>query len=118
MGAGGAFLASWKGARVLSSFVGSSADSTSGVIAAKGSRMTISLALSALGASSVGDVVVQLAFAVANYEVLAADGYFLDIACKRHDNGRVRFVLTPLGCCKPTWRLTLYQLRVIGSNAG
>ena len=51
---------------MLASVVGASTDSTAGVVLTEGSRVSKGLAVVALGAPSVCDVVVQLTFTVAD----------------------------------------------------
>jgi hypothetical protein len=116
MGAGRAFLASWKGTRVLSSFVGFSTNCTAGVVLAECSRMTVCLAVSALGTPSVCDVVVQLAFAVAYNKILATNGSFLDVACECHNDCGVCFGHPSVGRSQPPWGLTLNQLGIVSSD--
>ena len=65
MGAGRTLSAGWKGAWIFSSFVRASANSTAGGVPEEGSWVSIGLAVSALRALSVWDVVVQMAFVVA-----------------------------------------------------
>ena len=66
VGACRAFLAGRKGARMLASVVGASTDSTAGVVLTEGSRVSKGLAVVALGAPSVCDIVIQLTFTVAD----------------------------------------------------
>jgi len=97
--------------------VGAGANSTAGVISTKGCGVSIGLAVVALSASSIRDVVVQLAFPIAYDEILAADCILLDIPCQCHDNRRVCFMLAAICRCQPAWGLSLYQLRIVGSDA-
>ena len=78
--------------------------------------MSISLAVVALGAPSVWDVVIQLAFAVADNEVLTANASLLDISCEGHHYSGVRFTFASFGGSQPAWRLALHELRVVGGN--
>jgi hypothetical protein len=78
--------------------------------------MSIGLAVVALGASSVWDVVIQLAFAVADNQVLAANASLLDISCEGHHYSGVGFAFASIGGSQPTWRLALHKLRVVGGN--
>ena len=117
VGASRAFLANGKGARMLSGVVWPGADGAAGVVPAKCSRMSIGLAVVAMGAPSVWDVVIQLAFAVAHDKVLTSDRIFLDITGQRHDNRRCCLMLAAFCWCQPAWHLPLYELRIVGSNA-
>jgi hypothetical protein len=117
VGAGRALLANWESAWVLFGLVRVCADSTAGVVSAKRSRMTISPAVSALGAPSVCNIVIQLTFSVADDEVLSANVGLFHIARKRHDNCRVCLVLPTLSWSEPPWSLPLDQLRIISGDA-
>jgi len=86
VGAGWAFLAGRDGAGVVFGLVGFRADGAVGGVPAQGSRVSIALAVAALGASPVRDVVVELAFAVAHREVVSSDVGYLDTAGEGHDN--------------------------------
>ena len=99
VGAGWAFLASRDGAGVVFGLVGFRADGTVGGVPAQGCRVSIALAVVALGASPVGDVVVELAFTVADREVVSSNVSHLDTASEGHDNrgGRFLFVLVCWG---------------------
>jgi len=117
VGASRAFLASGEGARVLSSRVGTGANGTAGTVSTQRSRMSICLAVVALGAPSVGNVIVQLALPIAHDEVLTADCVLLDISHQRHYSRRGCFMLVTFRGCQPAWRLPLYELRIVGSDA-
>ena len=71
VGAGGASLAGRDGAWVVFRFVGVRTDGAVGWLFAQGGGVSIALAVPTLGASSVLDVVVKLAFAVADGEVVS-----------------------------------------------
>jgi len=86
VGAGWAFLAGRDGAGVVFGLVGFRADGAAGGLPAEGCRVSIALAVVALCASPVRDVVVELAFAVADHEVVSSDVGHLDTAAEGHDN--------------------------------
>jgi len=111
--AGRAFLANREHARVLFSFMSASADLTMGSIPAECSGMAVDLAVVALSASSVSDVIVQLTFPVTDNEVLASNAGPLDGSCKSYDNCGVGFMLPSLGRGEPSWRLSSNQLGVV-----
>ena len=58
--------------------------------------MTISLTVATLSAASICDVVVQLAFPVADKKVPASNVSLFDIASKRHHHCGVCLVLAPV----------------------
>jgi hypothetical protein len=115
--AGVALLADSKGARMLFGLVEICTNSATGVTSAKSSRVTIDLAIPALRASSVCNIVIQLAPTVANNEVLSANIGLLHIACKCNHNCRVCFVLSSVSWGEPLWGLPLDQLWVVRREA-
>ena len=102
---------------MLSSRVGTGANGTAGMVSTQRSRMSICLAVVALGTLSVGNVIVQLALPIAHDEVLMADCVLLDIFCQHHYNRRGCFMLATFRGCQPAWRLPLYELQIVGSDA-
>ena len=86
VGAGWAFLAGRDGAGVDFGLVGFRADGTVAGVPTHGCRVSIALAVVALGASPIRDVVIELAFAVADCEVVSSDVGQLDTAGEGHDN--------------------------------
>jgi len=111
--AGRAFLANREHAQVLFSFMRASTDRTMGSVPAECGGVAVDLAVVALSASSVCDVIVQLTFLVTDNEVLASNAGPLDGSCKRYDNCGVGFMLPSLGRGEPLWRLSLNQLGVV-----
>ena len=111
--AGRAVLANREHIRVLFSFVKTSADSIAGVILAECSRMAIDLAVVALSASSVCDVIIQLTFTVTDNEVLVSNTGFLDGSCERYDDCEVHFMLPSVSWGEPSWCLSLNQFGVV-----
>jgi hypothetical protein len=59
--------------------------------------MSIGLAVVVLDAPSGCDVVIQLAFAVADNQVLTANATLLDISCEGHHYSGVRFAFASFG---------------------
>ena len=116
MGAGRALSAGRKGTQVFASFMTASANGTAGVVSAEGCQVSIGLAVSALCAPSIWDVVIQLAFTVAYDKVLVTDRSLLDTTRQCHENRGVRFMLAALCGCQPAWCLSLYQLQIVGSD--
>jgi hypothetical protein len=114
--AGWTLLANRKSARVLLGLVGFCTDCTARVVSAQCHWVTVSLALTVLGASSVRNVVIQLALTVANDEVLTANLSLLDVAYERHDNRGVCLVFSSISRYEPSRGLALYQLWVIGRD--
>jgi len=112
------FLAARKSTWVFLSVVGTGANSTANVIPTEGSRVFVGLAIVALGAPPIWDVLVQLAFPIAYDQVLMANHTLLDITRQCHDNCRVGFMLATVCRCQPGLRLPFYQLRVIGGDTG
>ena len=94
-------------------FVRTSADSTPGIVPAECSRMAVDLAVVALSASSVRNVIVQLTFTVTDNEVLVSNTGFLDGSREHYDDYRVRFMLPSVSGGEPSWRLSLNQLGVV-----
>jgi len=86
VGAGWAFLAGRDGAGVVFGLVGFRADGAAGGVPAQGCRMSIALAVVTLGAPSVPDVVVELAFVVADCEAVSSDVSHLNTAGEGHDD--------------------------------
>jgi hypothetical protein len=115
--AGRTLLANRKSARMLPNLMGFCTDYTSRVDSVQSHWVTVSLALTVLGASSIRDIVIQLALTVANDEVLTANLSFLDVAYERHDNRGVCLVFSSVSWYEPSWGLALYQLWVIGRDA-
>jgi hypothetical protein len=102
---------------MLLRLVGVGTDCTTGIVPAQSSWMTIGLTLAALGASSVCNVVIQLALAVAHNQVLTANLGLLDVACECHDNRGICLMFASVIRCKPSWGLPLDQLGVVGGDA-
>jgi len=71
---------------VIFGLVGFRADGAAGGVPAQGCWLPIALAVAALGASPVRDVVIELAFAVADCEVVSSNVGYLDTAGEGHDN--------------------------------
>ena len=116
MGACGTLFANWESAGVLFRLMGLCTDRAAGVIPAQGSRMSVALALAALGASSVRNVIIQFALAVADDEVLAANIGFRDVACQCHNNCGVCLLLSSVSRGEPPRGLPLDELGVIGGK--
>jgi len=110
------FLAGRKSTWVISSVVGTGTNGTANVIPTEGSGVSVRLAIVALGAPPIWDVVIQLAFSIAYDQVLTADRTLLDVTRQCHDNCRVGFMLVTVCRCQPVRRLPLYQLRVVGGD--
>jgi len=110
------FLAGRKRTWVISSVVGTGTNGTANVIPTEGSGVSVRLAIVALGAPPIWDVVVQLAFPIAYDQVLTADRTLLDVTRQCHDNCRVGFMLATVCRCQPARHLPLYQLRVVGGD--
>ena len=66
--------------------MGFGADCTAGRVSAQDGGVPVALAVAALGASAIGDVFVELAFTVADGEVVASDVSLLDTASQGHDD--------------------------------
>jgi hypothetical protein len=115
--AGWALFANRKSAWMLLSLMEVCTDCTARIVPAQGSWMTVGLTLTTLGAPPVCNVVVQLALAVADNQVLTANLGFLDVACERHDNRRICLMFSSVSWCKPPWGLTLNQLGIVGGDA-
>ena len=96
--------------------VGASTNGTAGVVLAEGSRVSIGLGVVALGAPSVCDVVIQLAFSVADNEILTPNASLFDVTRKCHHNCRIGLVFAPFSSSQPPWCLALDQLWVVSSN--
>ena len=79
--------------------------------------MSISLTVATLSAASICDVVIQLAFLVADDKVPASNVSLFEIARMRHHHCGVCLVLMLVSGHEPAWSLPLYQLGIIGSNA-
>jgi len=79
--------------------------------------VAIPLAVAALCTPAVRDVLLELAFPVADNQVVQSNISFLDVFCERHDDGGVCLVLTPVCRGQPSWSLYLYKLMVVYSNA-
>jgi len=86
VGAGWAFLAGRNGAGVVFSLVGFRAEGAAGGVPAQGCRVSVALAVAVLGASPLRDIVVELAFTVADREVVSSDVGHLDTAGEGHDD--------------------------------
>ena len=97
--------------------IGFCTDRTAGVVPAQASQMTVGLALAALGTSPVHNVVIQLALAVADNQVLAANLGLLHVACERHHNRGICLIFPSVSWRKPPRGLTLDQLGVVGGDA-
>jgi len=97
--------------------VRASTNGTAGVVSTEGGRVSVRLAVVALGAPTVCDIVIQLTFSVTDNEVLMTNASLFDIARKRHHYCRIRLVFTSFSSGQPTWRLALDKLRVVGGNA-
>jgi hypothetical protein len=116
VGAYGTFPAGWEGIRMLASVVRAGGNGTARVITTKCDGMSIVLAVVTLDASSIWDVVIQLAFPIADNEILATDTGLFDISCKCHHNCGIRFLFVSFGRSQPTWCLTLDELWVVCGN--
>jgi len=116
MGACGALLAGWKGTQILMGVVGAGTNSTTGVVSAEGSRVSIGLPVVALRAPSICDVVIQLAFSVADNEILTTNASLFDVTCKCHHNCRIGLICALFGSSQPPWCLALDKLRVVSGN--
>ena len=86
VGAGWAFPAGRDGVGVVFGLVAFCADGTAEGVPAQGYQVSVTLAVTALGVSSVRDVVVELAFAVADGEVVSSDVGYLDPAGEGHND--------------------------------
>ena len=86
VGAGWAFLVGQNGAGVVFGLMGFHTDGAAGVVPAQSCRVSIALAVAALGASSVRDVVVELAFTVADREIVSSDVGHRDTAGEGPDD--------------------------------
>ena len=109
-------FAGWKGTQMIAGVVGASTNGTAGVVLAEGSRVSIGLAVVALCAPSVCDVVIQLAFSFADNEILTPNASLFDVAHKCHHNCRIGLVFAPFSSSQQPWCLTLDQLRVVSSK--
>ena len=94
-------LAGRKSTWVFLSVVGTATNGTANVIPTEGSRVSVGLAIVALGAPPIWDVVFQLAYPIAYDQVLTADRTLFDITRQRHDNCRVGFMLAMVCRCQP-----------------
>ena len=79
--------------------------------------MTVGLTVTALGAPSICDIVVQFALAVADNQVLAANLGLLDVARERHHNRGICLMFPSVSQREPPRGLTLDQLGVVGGDA-
>jgi len=116
VGASWTLLADGKSAWVFASVVGTGANRTANFIPTEGYRVSVGLAIVALGTAPIWDVVVQLAFPIADDPILAANCTLLDITRQCHNNRRVGFMLAMVCGYQPAQHLPLYQLRVIGGD--
>jgi hypothetical protein len=112
-----ALLADREAAWVVLSCMRFGADSTAGRVLTEGCWVAIALAVAALGATAIGNIVGKLAFPVADGKVMSANISLLGVAGQSHDNSGVCLVLTAVCRGEPPWRLSLHKLRVIGRNA-
>jgi hypothetical protein len=78
--------------------------------------MTVCLAVSVLGTPSIRDVVVQLAFAIAHNQIPTANGGFVDVARKHHNDCGVCFGYLSIVRSQPPRGLTLYQLGIVSGD--
>jgi len=78
--------------------------------------VSVALALAALGASSVCNVIIQFALMVTHDEVLAANIGFLNVACQRHNNCGMCLLLLSVSRSEPSWGLPLDELGVVGGE--
>jgi len=76
----------WVGAGVVFGLVGFCADGAAGGVPAQGCWVSIALAVAALCDSPVRDVIVELAFTVADHEVVSSDVGHLDTAGEAPDD--------------------------------
>jgi len=90
VGTGWAFSADRQGTWMLPGLVWACANRTVGVVLAQCSRMTKRLTLATLCASPICNIVVQLALAIADNQVLTPNLSFLDIASECHHNSGIR----------------------------
>jgi hypothetical protein len=79
--------------------------------------VSIPLTVPALGTPAICNVLLELAFPIADDKVVKTNIGFLDISRECHDDGGVRLVLTPICWGQPSWSLYLYKLMVVYSNA-
>jgi len=114
--AGWALLANRERAWMLLSLVGVCADRTARVVPAQSRWVAVDLALAALGAPSIRNVIIQFALMVTDNEVLTANAGFLDVACQRHDQSGVCLLLSSLSWGEPPGGLPLDKLRVVGGK--
>ena len=66
---------------------------------AEGGSVVISLTVLALSTLAVCDVVLDLAFSVADDQIMSTDISFLDISCKCYDDGGVCLVFASISRC-------------------
>jgi hypothetical protein len=97
--------------------VGACTNGTSWGFSAQGGRVTIPLAVATLGTPAVCDILLELAFPVADNEVVKTNVSFLDISRKCHDDSGVCLVLSPFCWGQPSRSLNLYKLVVVYSDA-